>query len=500
MTETSVTSKSPTVTISQDRMQAILRIPSDVAPHTLHTEAIMDLLADTGIPAADDIRENVDAAVKQFIASPGETRLVVAQGIPPRRGADGRLEWEGDYGPTDAAAPEDAGDGEDQGDDGALSSGGGEDDAAPINYYEQSPFVSVKEGEHIATLIAPEPGLPGFDVFGQRIPPLAGQAFPLRINSSVRLDGLGRVKTTQSGLLACGYNTIHVNPVLEIDGPVDFSTGNIDFDGSVIIGDGVRDRFIVKAAEDIIVTGLVEAARLECQGNLRCEGGMAGRDIGGIDIGRDAALRYLVGVSGWVGRDLLIQREIINCRLTVSRRLELGGGSIIGGELTVDRGVKVGELGSDAAVPTTLRLGRVPVVTDMINRLHPQLTAANEQLKGLKERYEDALARPDRGDKLIQQLQRAIEQLADRRQQLRGQFKDLRERFDRDCCVDLEVFRTIHPGVTLVLPRVRIRFVETVAGPVVVRRSADGKIRIDHAAGEDFDLRAVATVTTTPTW
>jgi len=498
MTESSVTSKSPTVTISQDRMQAILRIPADVAPHTVRTEAIMELLEDTGIPAADDIRDHVDAAVKQFIDSPRETRLVVAQGIPPQRGADGRLDWEGEFGPTGEPPPPPP-ESEDAGATPAAPDPN-DDDAPPINYYEQSPFVSVKEGEHIATLIAPEPGLPGFDVFGQRLPPLAGQPFPLRINSGVRLDALGRVKTTQAGLLACGYNTIHVNPVLEIPGPVDFSTGNIDFDGSVVIGDGIRDRFKVKAAESMIVSGLIEAARIECRGNLRCEGGMAGRDAGSIDIGGDAALRYLVGVSGQVGRDLLVRREIINCRLTVARRLELAGGALIGGEVIVDRGVKVAELGSDAAVPTVLRLGRVPVLSDLLNRIAPRLTGTDEQLRDLKQRREEALSRPDRDDGRVQQIDSAIEQLAAQREQLRSQMKQARTQFNARCGVDLEVFRAIHPGVTIVLPRVRIRFVETVRGPVVIRRAADGKIRIDHADGEAFDLRAVATIATTQTW
>jgi len=495
MSETSVTSKSPTVTISQDRMQAILRIPADVAPHALNAQSIMDLLEDAGIPPADDIRATVQSAIEAFAQAPRETRLVVAQGIAPQRGADGRLEWEGDYGPTADDGPTTDVDLNDTSERDPADA-----DAPPINYYEQSPYVSVKEGEHIATLFAPEPGLPGFDVFGQRIPPLAGQTFPLRYNTGVRIDALGKVITTQPGLLACGYNTIHVSPVLEIAGPVDFATGNIDFDGSVIIGDGVRDRFNVKAAEDVIVNGLIEAARIECKGTLQSEGGMAGRDTGSIHVGKDAAFRYLVGVGGHVGRDLLVQREIINCDLTVGRRLDLSGGSLIGGSVTVDRGAKFAMLGSDAGVPTTLRVGRVPAIGEMLNRLTPKMSHVDEQFNELKQRYEDALAKPATDASVRQQLRHALDQLTERREQMHGQWRELRERFNAACCIDLEVFRAIHPGLTLVMPRLRVRFTETVVGPVVIRRTADGKIRIDHTAGDAFDLRAVATVTSTQQW
>ena len=53
-----------------------------------------------------------------------------------------------------------------------------------------------------------------------------------------------------------------VSNTLEIDQNVDFSTGNIDFPGNVIVHRSVKDCFTVKARDDIEVRGLIEAATL----------------------------------------------------------------------------------------------------------------------------------------------------------------------------------------------------------------------------------------------
>ena len=468
-------------------MQAVLRIPSALPAEALNASAIMELLEDTGIPTGDDTRAAVESAIRQFTECPRELRVVVAQGVPPRRGADGRLAWEEGFGPTATGPPDESAEPEPPAD-------------QPVNFYEQSPFVCVKDGEHLATLIEPEPGLPGFDVFGKRIPPIAGKPFPLRFDPTVRIDGAGRVKAAQAGLLSCGYNTVHVSPVLEIAQSVDFATGNVRFDGSVTVGGGVCDRFTVETTEDVIVNGLIEAAHVRCGGTLRAEGGMAGREAGSVDVDRDLFARYLIGVHGRVGRDLVVQRELINCDLDIGGMLDLSGGSVIGGRYAVDGPVKVAALGSDAGVPTTVRLGRVPSLTEMLNKLTPALAQVDDQLQAMRLRQEAAAVRAtgDAGEE--QRLRRAVGELAQRRDKVAESVRQLREKFNRTCRIELEVFRTIHPGVTLVLPRAQVRFHEPLNGPVVIRRTTDGRLHIEHTDGQDFDLSAVATVGSTPTW
>ena len=87
-----------------------------------------------------------------------------------------------------------------------------------------------------------------------------GKPVDIKIDSSLRVDEKGCVIAEIDGLLHFHHNYVKVNPVLEVEESVDFSTGNIDFMDSVLIRQGVRDRVVVKATRDIVIHRLVEAA------------------------------------------------------------------------------------------------------------------------------------------------------------------------------------------------------------------------------------------------
>jgi len=473
----------PTVVVTGDRMAAILRIPGDSPSSLVHTSGLMQLIRDSGLPTGDDTATMIDQAVRQFHDCPRELRITVGQGVAPQRGTDGRLEWQPGFEPdADQPAPQ-------------LTD-------EPVNYYECSRFVSVREGQHIATLVPPEPGRPGFDVYGKRLSPMPGKPFPLKTDPSIRVLGDGRILADRNGLLTHGPRSIHVSPVLEIAEHVNFSTGNVHFNGSVMIGQGVRDRFRVEATEDVICSGLIEAAHIQCGGSFRAEGGMAGREIGSIDVADQVFARYLVGVRGRVGGDLVAQKEVINCDLRVGGAVEVRGGAVIGGRIALTGKAEVGELGSDAGVATELRLGYIIELTDSLNRLAGALTPVDDRIKALRERLEflaakveDAEAQRTRG-----QVVESMRLFMAKRQKIAAKLAGLTEQFNRTCHVELTVYKAIHPGVVLVLPKARLEFHAKLAGPVTFRRHRDGRVRADNASGEEVTIGKVARILRTGTW
>ncbi len=476
-------STGPTVIVTSDRMAAMVRIPGDCSNAQVHTAGLMQLVRESGLPTGDDTVAMLDQAVRQFHDCPRELRITVGRGVAPQRGADGRLEWA-------------------EGFDASARHGPTQLTDEPVNYYERSTFTSVREGQHLATLIPPEPGLPGFDVYGKRLAPLPGKPFPFKSDPSVRVLGDGRILAGRSGLLTCATHSIHISPILEINDNVDFSTGNVHFDGSVMIGHGVRDRFKVDATEDVIANGLIEAAHIRCDGSFRAEGGMAGREAGTINIGHDAFARYLVGVSGTVAGDLTSQKEIINCDLRVGGSLALRGGSLIGGKLSLTGKAEIGELGSDAGVATTVRLGYIAELNESLNRLSIALPPIDDRIKSLRERLEILGPKLDNPEAQRARLQvaDAIRQLLDRREKIVAKLNGLTERFNADCRVELTVFKQIHPGVALILPKARLEFHATMPGPVTFRRHRDGRIRADSAGGDELSIGKVARVLRTSSW
>ena len=142
--------------------------------------------------------------------------------------------------------------------------------------------------------------------------------------------------------------------MLEVRDAIDISTGNIEFHGTVIVRDGVRDRFEVKATEDIIVDGLIEAATINCGRNFTCRRGMAAKGQGQLVVDGDAVVGYLNNVKGRIKGNLTVQREMINCDLVIGGDLICDQGTVIGGNVVVRGSVRVAALGSKAETSTSL--------------------------------------------------------------------------------------------------------------------------------------------------
>ena len=333
------------VKIDEEASVATVAIPDDFDPALLDATLLAKLAEQRGIAVDSAVKTRLLQIVETFRDVPKRLEQVIARSIPPVDGQDGRLEWMKDLdptaGPTAAVAP---------------------DDSDAVDYYNQISYVRVAEGAHVATLHEPTLGEDGRDVIGRTIKAKPGRRCDVKIASSLAVDESGRVVSQISGILQHERGVLKVNRLFEVRGNIDFATGNIDFDGTVIVREGIRDRFILSATEDIIVDGLIEAATINCGGNFTCNQGMAAKGRGQLVIEGDALAGYLNDVKGCIKGNLSVRRELINCALVVSGNLICDQGALIGGEMAVGGSVEVAVLGSNAGRPTRLILAEVDVL------------------------------------------------------------------------------------------------------------------------------------------
>jgi len=120
----------------------------------------------------------------------------------------------------------------------------------------------VRTGQTVAEIIPPTEGKEGWNVLGRVLKPKPGKPPQLKLGRNVRLveDGKKVVAAVDGILIAAADGTIDVNEVLNVQGDVDYSTGNIDFPGEVQIKGDVKPGFTVKAKGDVVVGGVIEAA------------------------------------------------------------------------------------------------------------------------------------------------------------------------------------------------------------------------------------------------
>ena len=495
-----LTTDGASIVVTPDHMKAILRIGHATDPDSLSIESLTHQAHDVGLAIGDDTVALLTDALEQFKRDRRDVKVIIAEGVEPQHGSCGGIEWREGFEPVASSEPDP--DEAEIVDPPVIEEEGEEADNA-IDFYNQSAYLTIDEGQQIATLIKPEMGKPGFDVYGRRIPPRPGKAYPLQAHPSVRVESDGTVSATLSGLLTHDATHIRIDPILQIANGVNFSTGNIEFDGSVLIANGVCDRFSVECTDDLSVSGLIEAAHLKCGGSFRA-GGFAGREQGTLTVGKDARCRYLVGVRAEVTGDLSVEKEIINSHVNVYGSISLRSGDLIGSEAHVWGRAKISTIGSEAGVATTLRLGYVPEVTDPLNQFEEMMPRLSDHIEQLNERIDELDGPTDQHPEAIamkrRELTNARDQLQAKLDLLRKKYDGLIERFNSKSRVDLEVYDAIHPGVKLILPCHVIEFYETLRGPLTLYRANDGRIHVHNASGDDLQLPDTARVTHNKQW
>jgi len=480
------------VTVVGDGQEARLRLDAELPASMRAVDALKPIITGEGVEWTFDVQNRVVALLEEAGESAGPIERVIAEAQRPRHGEDGRIEWiVEDPSPAAPSAEDRASDasGEDstglseqtvcsEAGTGDEEVAAGENGADRFNFYNQSAFVMVEKGQTLGHRVDPTEGEDGRSVTGRTLAARSGKSTPVRLDPTIIVAEDGRLTAAIDGRLVREPDRAYIDNFLEIRGWIDFSTGNIDFDGRVLIHMGVRDRFEVHATGDVEVRGPIEAAEVRTGGALVARGGMAGRDIGQIHIAADAHVRYLNQVRGAIRGELRVDRELIGCELEIRAGLVCPTGRVIGGSFAVAGPVELAHLGSPGAVPTELILGDIPQLQRKIRRIQRIRNKIEKRLEAL-EREQRQLAAPGvrpTAEQCERQTEILFEQqtLGMKKQEAEQTEQGVRDLIARLANVRLTVHGEIHPGVRLVVAGKTYRIDQPLSGPLTIRNGADG--------------------------
>jgi uncharacterized protein (DUF342 family) len=411
------------VKINEEASVAKVIVPDGFDPALLEATLLAKLVERCGIPIDSVVESHLLKIVETFRHEPKRLEKVIARSTAPVDGEDGTLEWMEGFDPAAGPAA-------------AVT----QDESGAVDYYNQVSYVRVAEGAHVATVHEPTPGEDGLDVTGRTIRARPGRKCDVKIDSGLDVDGSGRVIAQVDGILEYEHGVLTVSRLFEIRGAVDFGTGNVDFDGTVVVREGIRDRFELKATEDIVVDGLIEAATINCGRKFTCHQGMAGKGRGQLDVGGDAVAGYLDDVKGCIKGNLTVQREMVNCELVIGGNLICDKGRVIGGSVAVSGRVQVAALGSNAERATTLILS--------------ERTPEGGESEGAESPHKMSEAG----------------------------------------VVDVLIHKAIYPGVTMKIGDVELKFEVALKGPIRIGRDENQRLYFSEGDGSPRPLDAVARI------
>ena len=469
----------PRVEIAQDGMSARLALPESFDLSTLTTKWCASVLEDAGIHAAafDDEKLNT-FVIAAKTAAPAAYEDVIAEATPAVDGIDAYIEWliEEAADDDDTATPQPSEEGQAQ-----------QADDESVCFYSQHVFTVVKEGDVLGKVHQEFPGCEGQDVLGNLIAAKVGKPLDVEFDESIQVTENNRLIALIDGVLIHDKYRACVSDTLEIKENIDFSTGNIDFTGNVVVKQGVKDCFTVKAEDDIEVQGLIEAATLLAGKDLRALGGFAGREQGRAEVQGNLYGKYLNAVQAHVAGDLCIEREILNSECDILGNINSPNGRLIGGCTRVTGTVELQELGANAQPITELHVGVLPLLDPLIAELHEFVQRAVEERDELLEQQEMLAAQienrnPQANPAKLRKTEREMGRIQLQLDRAEPSLKKITERAEEMRTIDVLINRRIHPNALLISGQHGYCIRNLIKGPV--RITANRRGQLEYQQGE----------------
>lgn len=257
-----------------------------------------------------------------------------------------------------------------------------------VDYASLKFFQSVEKGDVLCEAVQPIKGDPGRTVQDQEIPVKDGKAAPLNKgrNTEISQDGT-KLLASQAGHLEFSGKAFHVKSVMEIDGDVDYSTGNINYMGDVHIHGNVSSGFTVKAVGNITVDGVVKSGNIEAGGDLIVAKGIVGNSQSIVKAKRNIYAKYLENSNVHAKQNLQAD-SIVNSNVYCDGNIEVrsGRGIIVGGRIRAARRISAKIVGSKMESQTFIFLGGEPCVEFDRQALVESIESGEKELEKLEKR------------------------------------------------------------------------------------------------------------------
>lgn len=440
------------VEISSDRMTAFLILPKVLAKYW-SPETLAEAIAECGVAHGIDAKAIETIFNKKLF----DRRVKVARGQSPVPGTDAKIE--------DTLKLLERAD--------II----GKEVGSRIDYKEQTLFRPVLEGDVLLQKIPADPGEAGMDVTGQEIPATPGLEadFPPNSNCKLSEDGLF-LHTAMSGCAYIKDGKLNVVPALNIDGNVDFSSGNVKTPVAVQIKGDILTDFRVETDGEVAVSGVVEGAVIHAQQSILCSQGIEGKDKARINAGADLKCKYIKNAYVSAVGNIAVEGEIIQSEVHAKRvHCEGKDGSIIGGKVFAWDDVCAKVLGSSMGVRTEITLGaELSELEEKQNHLAGLLKSKQEQ----KDKLVEAKSKSGAGgsSQVDEELQGEIDKMDQELDALSMRLNECKTDFEtsQSSMRTVRAERDILPGVIVRILGKGIE-IKTPTGPATITYS-DGKL------------------------
>ena len=365
------------ISVSPDKMKAeIIVFPPGPGGKVPTKDDIRTLLANHKIlfGLASDVLDSLFADLGRGQCPSGP--VVIAQGIPPKQGENGSVKFL--FNTESSLKPKVNKDG-------------------TADYKNIDIVTSAVKGQKLAELVPPTKGAPGKTIYGDELPCVNGTAakLPMGPNTAPSADDPNALVAATDGNVKFNGTNVEICEGYVIKGSVDFSTGNVKYVKSVVVEGDIKSGFKVECGGDLQVSGTVEDADIQVNGNVLCKMGFIGQGKGVINAKGDVNIGFMKNQTAKRRQNIVIAKEALNATLLARKSVEVHGNplSLAGGRVMARDSVTAFTIGNMSGIKTLVEVG-----TDFT--LIEELEKTDIQMNDLAENRRKILVTYQRYEKL----------------------------------------------------------------------------------------------------
>ena len=330
-----------------------------------------------------------------------------------------------------------------------------------VDYKDMNIFIRTQIGDVLAVHIPETAGIPGKNVLGEEIPPKHGKPAFLPQGKNTKIVNSHELVALIDGQIVDDGKKISVDPHLVIDSSVDVGTGNVDFAGSIEIKGDVESGFIVKAAGDIEIKGMVGGAQVEGR-SVIVHGGIRGMNIGRIHALEDVSISFVENAHIVAGRDIFVNDVILHSEVRAGHHVLVEGrrGIVTGGKVGAGESIRAKILGNAFYVQTNLNVGVDPNLKHRYDTLAKEcqtavkrLTEVRLSLATLKKKPLISLS-PRRREQLVEMTHEQFP-LANKIKKMQEELEQMQEELEQMKNGSISASDMVYPGVNATIGGVK---------------------------------------------
>ena len=427
-------------------------------------EDVLSKIESLGVNTGID-RENIAAICE---SDTPKRNIIIAKAIPPQQGEKARIIPYFDVNERRKALEKENG---------------------SVDFHELGEISSTTKGQELYRKVPPTIGSPGKDVLGNELPGLPGKDLKIVLGRGTELDenDPNLIRASNDGEIIVSKGVVQISEVHKIDGDVDYSTGNVKFNGFVKINGTVKSGFKIEAEGDIEISGNVEDAEVIGGNDIIILGGFIGNGEGFIHAKRDVILKFIENQHIEADRDIVINGPAYHSNLQAGRSIISQGGKsvIVGGQSEAKISIEAKRFGSGAAAATVLKVGVDPKLAERIINVEESI----QQTKESGEKIEKSIVflyrqKIDNKGKLPPEKQALLEKLEKTKEAIPNKLKALEEALQKIQAEQKEVDKASAAADSAVYPKVKIYFgqqwmsVEDKLGPSIFQMIKGEVVRL----------------------